>query len=176
MFPDPLDRDLVVTLGAPWPRERIRGWAATETAFLRRAHGGGVPVLAICFGAQLLAEALGGGTTALDRPRIGWGPVNPVGDDGIAPGPWFRWNVEQVVPPPSAEVLATSDDGCEAYRIGSSTGVQFHPEMSPRLLDAWLTLGVPDGLDAAALRAATARHASRAADDADRLLHNVIGR
>ncbi|MBC3190979.1 gamma-glutamyl-gamma-aminobutyrate hydrolase family protein [Pseudonocardia sp. C8] len=61
----PRHGDLIMTLGAPWPRERIRAWAAAETAFLRQAHEAGTPILAICFGAQLLAEALGGTTRPL---------------------------------------------------------------------------------------------------------------
>ena len=159
-FPDPRSRDLVVTLGAPWPRDRIRGWAAAETRFLRRAHDARVPVLAICFGAQLLAEALGGHTRPLDRTRIGWQPVRAL-RDGVPAGPWFRWNAEQLVPPPGATILADGDDGCAGFRLGRSAGLQFHPEMDPALLDRWATLGVPDGLDLARLRADTTRHHDR---------------
>lgn len=168
-FPDPRARDLVVTLGAPWPRDRIRGWAAAETRFLRRAHDARVPVLAICFGAQLLAEALGGGTRPLGRTRIGRRHVRPRAD-GVPTGPWFRWNADQLVPPPGATVLADGDDGCEGFRIGRSAGLQFHPEMDSRLLDRWLTLGVPDGLDVDRLRADTARGRARAAADVELLV------
>ncbi|MEV1290772.1 gamma-glutamyl-gamma-aminobutyrate hydrolase family protein [Pseudonocardia sp. NPDC049635] len=163
-FPDRRPRDLVVTLGAPWPRDRIRGWASAETRFLRRAHDAGVPVLAICFGAQLLAEALGGSTRPLGRTRIGWHRVRPVAGR-VPAGPWFRWNGEQLVPPPGASVLAESDDGCEGFRVGRSAGLQFHPEMEPDLIDRWLSLGVPAGLDVERLRADTARHHRRSGAD-----------
>ncbi len=169
-FPDPTGADLVVTLGAPWPRERIAGWAAREVDFLRAAHDAGVPVLAVCFGAQLLAEALGGGRTTLPAARIGWHPVDPV-DGRLPAGPWLCWNAEQLVAPPGAELLATSGAGHEAFLAGRSVGVQFHPEMTVDLLERWFTLGVPDGLDADALRAATAaQDPQRLAERAQRVL------
>ncbi len=46
-FPDPAAWDLVVTLGAPWPRRSIAGWAAAETAFLDGARRAGSAVLGI---------------------------------------------------------------------------------------------------------------------------------
>lgn len=169
-FPDPTGAGLVVTLGAPWPRERIAGWAVREVAFLRRAHDAGVPVLAICFGAQLLAEALGGSRTTLPAARIGWHTVDPA-DGRLPAGPWFCWNAEQLVAPPGAELLATSGAGHEAFVTGRSVGVQFHPEMTVDLLERWYTLGVPDGLDARALRAATAaQDPQRLAERAERVL------
>ncbi|ANY09076.1 hypothetical protein AFB00_25620 [Pseudonocardia sp. HH130630-07] len=173
-FPDPARWDLVVTLGAPWPRERIRGWAGAEAAFLRRAHDGGVGVLAICFGAQLLAETLGGGTRPLDEPRIGWFDVAPSPGSGIGAGPWFCWNSEQLVPPPGATVLATGRDGCAAFAVGRSTGLQFHPEMDGALLTRWLGLGAPDGVDPDGLRAATAENEHRAAPAAAALLAALL--
>ncbi|MEQ3553644.1 type 1 glutamine amidotransferase [Pseudonocardia nematodicida] len=173
-FPEPRAWDLVITLGAPWPRDRIRGWAAAETGFLRRAHDGGVPVLAICFGAQLLAEALGGTTRPLGRSRIGWRDVRPAAGSGLPAGPWFCWNSDQLVPPGEATVLATSDDGCEAFRLGTSVGLQFHPEMSATLLDDWFTLGVPDGLDVEHLRAVTARRERRSSAAVRQLLRAAL--
>lgn len=109
-FPAPEPWDLIITLGAPWPRERIRNWAGTEAAFLRCAHEGGVPILAICFGAQLLAETLGGTTRPLGRSRIGWHDIRPTTGSGIPAGPWFCWNSDQIVPPRDAVVLATSNE------------------------------------------------------------------
>ncbi len=54
---------------------------------------------------------------------------------------------------------------------GRSVGVQFHPEMTVDLLERWYTLGVPDGLDAGALRAATAaQDPQRLAERAERVL------
>lgn len=88
-FPAPADWDLVVTLGAPWPRDRIANWAGEEVEFLVAARAAGAAVLGICFGAQPLAEALGAETVALPQPRIGWRPVAPLVKE-IAVRPWFQ--------------------------------------------------------------------------------------
>lgn len=174
-FPDPHHRwDMIITLGAGWPRGQIQHWAAKEIKFLRQAHQHGVPILAICFGAQLLAEALGGTTTPLGRSRIGWRTLRPADSDTVRAGPWFCWNSEQVVEPPAAEVLATSDDGCEAFKVGRSVGVQFHPEMSPALLRTWLSAGAPDGVAIDRLHRDTEEHASRTAADVHHLLDALM--
>jgi GMP synthase-like glutamine amidotransferase len=45
-------------------------WIAPLMAFLRKAHAAGVPLVGICFGHQILAEALGGHAGKSER---GWG-------------------------------------------------------------------------------------------------------
>lgn len=145
-YPEASQWDLIVTLGAPWPAEQITTWTSTEVDFLRSAHDHRVPVLGICFGAQLLAEALGGGSEPMRARRLGWQHVTPSGPHQVPPGPWFQWHTHGLVLPPEAEELALSEDGVEVYRVGTSTGVQFHPEMTPRLLEAWLQL--PGSVDA----------------------------
>ncbi|MFC5065646.1 type 1 glutamine amidotransferase [Actinomycetospora atypica] len=170
-FPDPAAYDLVVTLGAPWPRERIAGWAADEVRFLDAARRGGAAVLGVCFGAQLVAEMLGGSTRPLPVPRLGWREVTPH-DDRVAAGPWFSWHAAQLVPPPGATVLATDDDGVAAFRHGRCAGVQFHPEMTPELLDDWLT--VPGAPAVGDLRAETAQKAADAAAAVPDLLRALL--
>ena len=163
------------TLGAPWPRARIATWSDDEVAFLRRARDAGVAVLGVCFGAQLLAEALGGGATALEEARVGWRTVQPRLPE-VDPGPWFVWNADQLVAPSDAEILANGPDGVEAFRVGRCAGVQFHPDMSPALLDRWLALpgGVAADVDLAALRADTMRHAPAAATRVPALLDALL--
>ncbi|WP_433801624.1 type 1 glutamine amidotransferase [Actinomycetospora sp. CA-084318] len=170
-FPDPTPYDRVVVLGAPWPRSAMP-WIERERAFLTTAHDAGAHVLGICFGAQLVTEVLGGSVHALDRPRIGWFPVDPH-DDRVAPGPWFSWHADQLDPPAGSEVLATDDDGVAAFRHGRWAGVQFHPEMTPALLERWFSLpgAVPDD----DLRVATARHAPAAAAAVPGLLDALLG-
>jgi len=147
-FPAAAGWDLVVTLGAPWPRDQIAGWAGREVEFLADVRAAGSAVVGICFGAQLLAESLGAPAVALPAPRIGWRSVTPRAP-GVAAGPWFQWHADQLTAPVGAEVLAESVDGVEVFRVRRCVGVQFHPEMTPRLLERWLSLpgGPPRGLD-----------------------------
>ncbi|WP_018333204.1 type 1 glutamine amidotransferase [Actinomycetospora chiangmaiensis] len=170
VFPDPTPYDRVVVLGAPWPRSAM-GWLDRERRFLTTAHDAGAHVLGVCFGAQLVAEALGGTVRRLQQPRVGWFPVVPH-DDRIAPGPWFSWHADQLHPPSGSEILATDDAGVAAFRHGRWGGVQFHPEMTPALLERWFAVPATRADDG--LRTATARHAPAAVAAAPRLLDALL--
>lgn len=138
-YPDPRGWDGIISTGAPWPRNQTTRWWPREIEFLRAALDGGVPVLGVCFGGQLLAEALGGTVRHLDGARIGWSHIDSA-MDGLSNGPWFQWHSDQLIPPPTASVLATSADGCEAFADTTAVGIQFHPEMNLALLQKWLSV------------------------------------
>ncbi len=76
-FPDPLDYDVIVPLGARWPvyDETLRNnWVGDEMPLVRAADAAGVGVLGVCFGGQLIAQAFGGPSAVAD-PEIGWHEV-----------------------------------------------------------------------------------------------------
>jgi GMP synthase-like glutamine amidotransferase len=119
-------------------------WIAREVAFLRAAHDAGVPVLGICFGAQALAAALGGAVARAPGREIGWVHV-----DGPPPfgGRWFSWHEDAFKAPPGATVLGANRQGTQAFTLGHSVGVQFHPEVDEAIVADWLRTGrdaVPD--------------------------------
>jgi GMP synthase-like glutamine amidotransferase len=149
-------------------------WIEDEVAWLRDLAAAGTPVLGICFGAQVLARALGGGVRRLPAPQIGWIDAGTRDAARIPAGPWLSWHEDVVDLPPGAELLAADATGPQAFARGAQLGVQFHPEVTPAVVDDWIA--AYDGrelagevLDVAALRAATARHASAAAQRARRL-------
>jgi GMP synthase-like glutamine amidotransferase len=142
-FPDPLAYDAVVPMGAPWSvtDENIAAWVAAELAMLRRAHAGGVPVLGICFGGQLLATALGGSVGRAPVPEIGWMDVE-TDDPALVPaGPWFQWHQDRWTPPSRARELARTPLASQAFVLGRSLAVQFHPELTAAQLEGWLANG-----------------------------------
>ena len=109
-------------------------------------------MLAICFGAQLLAAALGGEVAPAGRTELGWLEVQPVelcldGDGrdqrrmAIEPGPWFQFHGDTFTVPPGATELARSDVGPQAFSAGSALGVQFHPEVTPDIVGRWAAVG-----------------------------------
>ena len=51
--------------------EHLYPWLATEKALLRDAVARGMPVLGVCLGCQLLADAHGGTVAALDEGEVG---------------------------------------------------------------------------------------------------------
>ena len=132
-FPDSADYDLLVPLGAPWSAYDDAGigrWLAPEVRWLSGAVAAGGAVLGICFGGQVLARALGGSVTRSADPEIGWVRVDPGVPELIPAGPWFQWHFDTFTPPPGAVELARNAAAVQAYRIGRSLGVQFHPEVT----------------------------------------------
>ncbi len=110
-------------------------WIEDERRFITECAAMGTPVLGICFGAQLLAEVLGGRVHPMGEPELGW--CEFTGADPYS-GTWFSWHGDQVLPPPQATVLATSDSCVQAFRVGNHLGVQFHPEMTHGLITGFL--------------------------------------
>lgn len=118
----------------------------------------------------------------MGRERIGWHEVRPATGE-VPAGPWFQWHADRIAVPPGAEVLADSADGPEAFRVGTSIGLQFHPEMTVELLDRWLAAppltepARPADHHAAerdaGLRADTARHEPAARARTERLLERL---
>jgi GMP synthase-like glutamine amidotransferase len=112
-------------------------WIGPLKRFLRDAYEADVPIVAICFGHQILAEALGGKAKKSDK---GWGlgvnrytvqrkPDWMTGiDDEIS---LYALHQDQVVEPPAdAEVVAGSEFcpyAILAYR-GNAMSIQPHPE------------------------------------------------
>lgn len=145
--------DLLVPLGAESAAYHDHiPWIPREAAALRRAHESGTAVLGICFGAQLLARALGAACRRADSAEIGWLPVRSADPEFVAPGPWFQWHFDTFKAPPAAELIAESDVGPQAYVLGRSMGVQFHPEVTPQIVAHWVRAGRPE-LDAAGVGA-----------------------
>ena len=112
-------------------------WVQEEVAFLRRALDGGIPVLGLCFGGQALAAAAGARIGPADPPEVGWLEVETTDPDLIPAGPWLHFHYDQLGVPPGAEELARSAAGPAAFRLGRSLGLQFHPEGTPEIADAW---------------------------------------
>lgn len=143
-FPDPTSYDVLVPMGAPWSvydLATIGPWIEPELAFLRAAAGAGVPVLGICFGGQALAAALGGAVIKADEAEIGWTRVETDEPDLVEAGPWFEWHHDRWVAPPGARVLARTPAAEQAFVVGRSLAVQFHPELTPSMLRGWLANG-----------------------------------
>ena len=112
-------------------------WIGPLQAFIQAAHGR-TKLVGICFGHQIMAQALGG---RVERSSKGWGlglhRYDVVGQarwmaDDVAPIAIAASHQDQVVAPPSgATVLAASAFTPYAglsYGGGESISMQFHPE------------------------------------------------
>jgi GMP synthase-like glutamine amidotransferase len=122
--------------------------------FIRAAYSAHVPVVGICFGHQIIAQAMGG---KVEQFAKGWS-VGPTDYDfkgqKITLNAWHRDQVTQA--PEAAEVIARNDF-CENAALlydDRMFTVQAHPEFGPDFVDGLMrTRGpglVPDPLMAAA--------------------------
>jgi GMP synthase (glutamine-hydrolysing) len=143
--PFPVDYDGVegvISLGGPQSlcAGRPEPWLSREAEYLRGAHERGLPVVGVCFGAQLLAAALGGEVARMEGgPEAGFAEVSilPAGQtDTILSGiAWasaqFHLHEDEVKTPPAGAVVLASSARCrvQAFRVGMrSYGFQYHPE------------------------------------------------
>lgn len=153
-------------------------YLAHERAFLADAVAADVPVLGVCFGAQLLATVLGARVRPLDRPEIGWLDVEALAPDVVGTGPWLVWHLDAFDCPPDAELLASTDIAVQAFRQGPHLGVQFHPEATPESAGAWAAKYADAltavGVDRSALLAETDRRQAEARERAARLVDHVV--
>jgi GMP synthase-like glutamine amidotransferase len=136
---DPRDYSMVISLGSEFAAfDDSIPWLGREIQLLRDAADDDVPVLGICFGGQLLARALGGSSFRGELAEIGWLPVRSEDDTLVPEGPWFQWHFDSFTAPPGARLIADSPAGPQAYTIGRSLGLQFHPEVTPQIMDSWV--------------------------------------
>jgi GMP synthase-like glutamine amidotransferase len=137
--PDPREYDLIVTLGSEAAAfDDTVAWMERERRLLRAAADGDVPVLGICFGGQLLARVLGGEARRAERREIAWVTVDSRDRSLIEDGPWLQWHSDTFTLPPGAELLADGAVGPAAFVLGRCLGLQFHPEVTPELVEAWV--------------------------------------
>lgn len=110
-------------------------WIPPLEAFLRRAYGDGVPIVGICFGHQILAQALGG---RVEKFSGGWS-VGPELYDSERFGPQsiIAFHQDQVVEAPAdAEVVGSSPFCANAILVygDKALTVQPHPEFNAAFL------------------------------------------
>jgi GMP synthase-like glutamine amidotransferase len=173
-WPDPRAADAVVALGSDRSvHASTDPWIASQLAFLRAAHEAEVPVLGICFGGQALAAALGGTVARAPRTEIGWIEVD--GDDGYG-GSWFTWHEDAFTVPPGAVELARAPSGPQAYALGRSVGLQYHPEVTQAIVDGWLATADDSVPDPEPLRRETARRVDGARARAFALFDRISAR
>ncbi len=99
-------------------------------------------LLGICFGGQVLARALGARVYRLPEPEIGWVRLASQ-HPALVGGPWLEWHQDGFELPQGARELATGGASVQAYAIGPHLGLQFHPEATEPITEAWLRATQP---------------------------------
>lgn len=140
-FPDPAGYDVIVPLGATWPvydEALVNTWVGTEIQLLRDAADAGIGLLGVCFGGQLLAQTFGGSVARSPRPEIGWYDVLSERPEIVPGGQWFQWHFDRWTLPPGATEIARTPNASQAFVLGRTLALQFHPEVNADLLKLWL--------------------------------------
>ena len=143
----PLGYDAIVILGGPMAVYDNLPYLQKEQELIRNAMRNDTPVLGICLGSQLIAQAAGGRVYKGRKKEIGWYNVylTPASSNDIFRGftdkmiRIFQWHGDTYDLPANAKILAYSDLYPQAFRIGSAVGIQFHFEVDEPLIQTWMT-------------------------------------
>lgn len=146
--PDSLDKcSGLVFMGGPMSVNDPLPWVEAELDLISRAHKAGIPVLGHCLGGQLICKALGGEIHENLVREIGWFDVEKY-ESCLAtywlqelPGGFevFHMHGERFSIPVGATLLLKSRF-CEhqAFSIGNTLALQFHVEVTEKLIQEWV--------------------------------------
>lgn len=181
-FPDPAGAAAFIITGSAANVPHREPWMLRTEAWLRGVVDAGTPILGICFGHQILAQALGGEVVKNPRGReIGTVRIERREDDPLFDGvpESFHANVTHIDTvarlPEGAASLARSDkEDHHAIRFTPACyGVQYHPELDREIMlgyiEARREVLASERFDVESLAAAVAE-----ADLARRTLHNFV--
>ena len=175
--------DLLIMMGGPMGvyENELYPWIACQTRRLARRLEAGRPTLGVCFGAQMMAAAMGARVYAGPAKEVGFFPLAAVDQasplrhlQGVAV---LHWHGDTFDLPGDVELLAsTAAYPHQAFRRGPNIlALQFHAEMGldPRF-DAWVEQW-PEaiaevGSSPTAMRDAHAAHGPAAVDAGRRMV------
>ncbi len=142
----------VILSGSDIPVPRDEDWFATSCGEIAKVVERGTPLLGICFGHQIIAQALGGVDAVRPTPLAEFGivrlralpaaPADPLMTALMAGDPsLYAMHCDEVTPEAADrlgfEVLAETERcAVHAYRIPGKPvwGIQCHPEVSPEAM------------------------------------------
>jgi GMP synthase (glutamine-hydrolysing) len=150
-LPDTDGYDGLIFLGGPMSANDPLPYLKIEMRAMERAIRAGTPVLGVCLGSQLLASTLGARVYRNTAPEIGWFGIelsqaahsDPVFTGLSSTETVFHWHNDTFDLPMGAVLLARSErTERQAFRYGRAVyGLQFHLEVTPRMIVDWYEEG-----------------------------------
>src|SRR3954470_15189021 len=139
--------DVYLCTGSRYSVYDERDWIEALKAFVRDVHDAGKTFVGVCFGHQVLAQALGGRVSKADQ---GWG-VGVLDMEILAPEAWMRppqrhcrlqyMHGDQVLDMPSDSTLLAAAPHCPVamFKVGETMlGIEGHPEFPAAYEEALL--------------------------------------
>jgi len=139
--------DLLLLLGSEWSVywDTNAKEVAAEVDLVRSATARGVPVFAVCFGAQLVSHAFGGTVSRSATPEIGWHAVSSTAHPNLLSHTWLQWHYDVFTVPVGFSTVASNDVGPQAMTGKRVLATQFHPEATLGIIARWSAgAGVPE--------------------------------
>ena len=146
---DPGEPDLLISLGGPIAMsDGDPSWIQDELRFIESTIARLTPTLGICFGAQMVARALGARVYRARARELGWKPLL-LTEEGkwssiatLAPEalPLLHWHADTFDLPPQATLLASTPGvPHQIFQWGDHViGFQCHPEFRASDIEGWL--------------------------------------
>ena len=138
-----LPSDYVVVLGGHMGAydTKIYPYLEDEKKWIENFVNNDCNLLGICLGSQMLADSIGGSAFLSEQLEFGVKQFNVLSDDNLFRHfnnqPVFTWHRDTFKLPPGIRVLAHTEYP-QIFTFKASIGLQFHPEITLDLFDAWI--------------------------------------
>tara|TARA_B100001250_G_C19727350_1_gene756728 strand:- start:190 stop:882 length:693 start_codon:yes stop_codon:yes gene_type:complete len=156
-FPKLEDGDGWIITGSAKSVYEDLDWIVELEMLIKRAHEIQKPILGICFGHQIIAQALGG---IVKKNKKGWelgsckininnhGALSKIFKDILLDDYFYMSHQDTVSKLPNHSLeLASNEMGNQAYSIGGFIyGVQFHPEFSQIIAEKYALIRYEKGV------------------------------
>lgn len=133
-FPPDASFDGIVVTGSRSSVYWDEAWIDKTRAYVADAAAAGVPMLGVCWGHQLLADALGGTVESMGEYEIGYRTIDHTGTSALFDGiderfVAFTTHSDAVTAlPPDMDIIAENDMAIQGFEGDRIWGIQFHPE------------------------------------------------
>ena len=140
-IPEQFDVDGAVITGSRSSVYHDDPWIDATRPWVAEAVERDLPLMGVCWGHQLLADAVGGTVEPMGEYELGYRTVRHTGADIFEGVPEaftvFTTHSDAVTElPAGADRIAENEYGIQGFRHGNVYGIQSHPEYDPETAEA----------------------------------------